>query len=192
MTSKITEESDFYFWIVEYLHKLGPVKNYPTALADAADLALDLIANLWHEEDALQELVPDARLCPCCSGNRNQALGAVFHLARDVDQQRPYSEAVIRFLAKCYCPPASTMFEEAARIGFRVANLHRTDFFREFQRDGALHLVTTQEGRAALGVRIHLEYPRGHPFFRKRQRAHPQQPPVPKPGRPALRVISSA
>lgn len=192
MVTTITDESDFYFWIVEYLHKLGPIKLYPAALADAADLALELIAELQHEEEALQELVPDAQLCPCCGDKRNQALGVVFHLARDVDQQRPYSEAVIHFLAKCYCPPASTMFEEAARIGFRVAGLHRTGFFREYKEDQALHLVTTREGRAALGVRVHLEYPLSDPFFRKRQRARPKKESVPKAGRPALRVISSA
>jgi hypothetical protein len=44
MTTSITEESDFYFWIVDYLHQLGPTKMYPKALADAADLAPELIA----------------------------------------------------------------------------------------------------------------------------------------------------
>jgi hypothetical protein len=191
MTATITYESDFYFWIVDYLHKLGPIKMYPRALADAADLALELIADLQHEEEALQELVPSAELCPCCGDDRNQALGVVFHLARDVDDRRPYSEAVIHFLAKCYCPPASTMFEQAARIGFQVAGLHRSGFFREFEQGQALHLVTTQKGRQALGIRVHLEYALHDPFFRKRQRAHPKQAPVSKSGRPVLHVVSS-
>ena len=69
----ITHESDFYFWMIEYLHKMDPVRMYPKALADAADLAPDLIANGDNEEEALPELVPGARLLPCC-GPGNQAL----------------------------------------------------------------------------------------------------------------------
>jgi hypothetical protein len=64
MTTTITEESDFYLWIVEYLHQLGPTTMYPKALADAADLALELIAEGQHEEEALTELVPHAHICP--------------------------------------------------------------------------------------------------------------------------------
>ncbi len=83
------------------------------------------------------------------------------------------------------------MFEQAARIGFQVAGLHRSGFFREFEQGQALHLVTTQKGRQALGIRVHLEYALHDPFFRKRQRAHPKQAPVSKSGRPVLHVVSS-
>jgi hypothetical protein len=189
MTTTITEESDFYFWIVEYLHQLGPVKMYPKALADAGDLALELIAELQHEEEALTELVPQARICSCCGDDRNQALGVVFHLARDVDEQRPYSEAVIHFSADCYCPPASTMFEEVARIGFAIAGFQRSGFFKEYRDGDELHLVTTKQGQQALGVRVDLSYPRQDPFFRKRK-GTAKKSAAPK-GKPHLQVISS-
>jgi hypothetical protein len=189
MTTTITEESDFYFWLVEYLHQLGPEKMYPKALADAADLALELIAEERHEEEALTEMVPQARICPCCGDDRNQALGVVFHLARDVDEQRPYSEAVIHFLADCYCPPASTMFEEAARIGFAIAGFQRSGFFKEYRDSDELHLATTKQGQQALGVRVDLSYPRREPFFRKGKRTGTKSA-APKE-KPHLQVISS-
>jgi hypothetical protein len=189
MTTTITEESNFYFWIVEYLHQLGPVKMYPKELADADDLALELIAEGQHEEEALTELVPQAKLCPCCGGDRNQALGVVVHLARRADEQRRYSEAVIKFLADCYCPPASTMYEEAARIRFATAGFQRSGFFKEDRDGGELHLATTKQGQQALGVRVHLSYPRHDPFFRKRKRTGKKSA-APK-GKPQLRVVSS-
>jgi hypothetical protein len=168
MTTSITEESDFYFWIVDYLHQLGPRKMYPKALADAADLALELIAEERHEEEAFTELVPRANICPCCGDERNQALGVVFQLARHIDDQRPYSEAVIRFLADCYCPPASTVHEEAGRVGFKVAGFQDTGYFREYRKKGHLHLVTTDQGREVLGVVVHLRYSKIQPFLLKR------------------------
>lgn len=188
MTTTITEESDFYFWTVDYLHQLGPVKMYPKALADAADVVLELIAEGQHEAEALTELVPHARICPCCGDNRNQALGFAFHLARQVDDQRPYSEAGIHFLAKCYCPPASTMFEEAVRNGFAVTGFQRSGFFKEDREGDELRLVTTKQGLQALGVRVDLSYPCHDPFFRKRKRTT-KETAAPK-GRPHLRVVA--
>jgi hypothetical protein len=189
MATIITEESDFCFCVVEYLHQLSPTKMYPKALADAADLALELIAELQLEEEALTELVPQARICSCCGDHRNQTLGVVFHLARRADEQRPYSEAVIKFLADCYCPPASTMYEEATRIGFATAGFQRSGFFKEDRDGDEVRLVTTKQGQQALGVRVDLRYPRYDPFSRKRKRITKKSA-APK-GKPHLQVISS-
>ena len=190
---EISYESDFHFWIVDYFHRLGPTKMYPKATADAADLALSLIQDCEHEEDALQQLVPKAKLCTCCGDERNHALGVVSHLVRDVEELRPYSEAVIRFLARVYRPPARTVFEETARIGFRMASLHRTDYFEEYHEGKGLRLVTTGKGCRALGVQVDLEYPLSDPFVRKPKRtirkvARLAAPPA---AQPVLRVVPS-
>jgi hypothetical protein len=81
------------------------------------------------------------------------------------------------------------MYEEAARIGFAVAGFQRSGFFREDRDRGELHLVTTKQGQAALGVRVDLSYPRHDPFFMKRKRTAKKSA-APK-GKPHLRVISS-
>jgi hypothetical protein len=164
VATRIARESDFYFWMIEYLHKMGPVRMYPKALADAADLALDLIANSVNEEEALPELVPGARLCSCC-GPGNQALGVVFHLARHPGEERPYSAAVIGFLADFYRPPGSSTFKEGARFAFKVSGLQRAGYFEEYRTGRHCHLVTTARGEEALAVRVDLRYRRDQPYF---------------------------
>lgn len=185
MMAEITNESDFYFWIVEYLHKLGPVKQYPKALTEAADLALRAIANSEDEEEVLAELVPGVEPCPCCDG-RVGYFGVVFHLARQINKRRPYSAAVIRFLAECYGSVACPMYEEGSRIGLRVAKLHRTGFFKEYKEKRQLHLMTTERGSRELGVSVHLSYPEHSPFFPKSERLPRTFTP---PSRPTARVI---
>ncbi len=160
----ITHESDFYFWLIEYLHKMGPVRMYPKALADAADLALDLIESCQNEEEALPELVPGARLSSCCRPG-NHALGVVFHLARRPEEERLYSAAAIDFLAGYYRPPSSSAFEEGARIAFKVSGLHRTRYFKERRSKRHCQLVTTAQGEQALGVRVDLRYSHDEPYF---------------------------
>ncbi len=42
MTTKITFESDFYFWIVEYLHKLGPMKMEAPAYSSKTGASVEV------------------------------------------------------------------------------------------------------------------------------------------------------
>jgi hypothetical protein len=161
----MTNESQFYSWIVDHLHQLGPSKMYPKALVDAAELALEVIVNCETEEEVLELLIPGAHLCPVCRPPFNQAFGLAFHLAREVDVQVPYSARAIQFLAECYRPPNVPVFENGARIGFKVAELHRTGFFEERAGKRRLHLITTKQGEAALGIQVHLRYSHNDPYF---------------------------
>jgi hypothetical protein len=57
------------------------------------------------------------------------------------------------------------VFENAARIAFKVAELHRTGFFEERAGKRRLHLITTKQGEAALGIQVHLRYSHNDPYF---------------------------
>ncbi len=58
MPAEITDDYCFYSWIVERLEKLGPMKDYPATLTEAAELALRVLENGESLEEAWIKLVP--------------------------------------------------------------------------------------------------------------------------------------
>jgi hypothetical protein len=71
----------------------------------------------------------------------------------------------MNFLAACLTPPVVEAAEDAARVGFEIAGLHRTGCFVEYRKKRRLHLETTPRGSQELGISVHLRYEPNSPFF---------------------------
>ncbi|WP_336490733.1 hypothetical protein [Methylobacterium nigriterrae] len=64
---------------------------------------------------------------------------------------------MFRFLAECYGSISSPTYQDAALIGFRTGQLHRSGLFEEYKKQ-QLHLVTTERGSRELGISVDLCY----------------------------------
>jgi hypothetical protein len=156
--TELKSDRKLFEWLTTRMRETEPTRLYPKTLVEVAEFVVANIAKDIVDRDVVKAFDP-GRLNRAATLAPGSALGAVFQMMADGQEQCPASETLVEFCAFVLetLSDEPLSLPDANLMAIEALGLSDYGAFRMIRRDNKVYLVTTRAGQAALNIRVEVE-----------------------------------